>query len=244
MNPFKRIHKHLKNRYEKFYRGRFFHLTVDLLLLAIIITLASILFAVSRYQPIAPEANSFIHQDKKIIVTSTEPETAKAPKKTPSDLKVQTAIYYHSPQGDQLGSGPIPPIVGIPTTYWLFFRAENNGNEVGDFLMSATLPSNVIFTGTKTLNAGTLSYQADRHLLIWKVSKLSKNNSSYSAGMEIALTPSQKQVGKNCELVNNIRYNANDLEAETELSGDLKSMTSALDFDKINQGQGKVEALN
>ncbi len=180
------------------------------------------------------------------MVTSTEPVVSRTnnPKKTISDLKVQTAIYYHSPQGDQLGSGPIPPIVGIPTTYWLFFKADNNGNEVGDFLMSAKLPNNVVFTGNKTLNAGTVSYQADRHLLIWKINSLAKDKSYYSAGMEISLTPTQKQVGQNCELVNTINYSANDLEAEVEINGSLKNMTSALDFDKINQGQGKVEALD
>jgi hypothetical protein len=246
MNLLKNLHNRSKNRYEKFYRGRYFHLSIDIILLVIIITLASLLFAVYRYEPANSNLNVPKHQEK-VASTSTpekKEEIIKLPRKTPSNLVVQTLIYYHSPQGDQLGSGPIPPIVGIPTTYWLFFKAENQGNEIGEFLMSAKLPNNVVFTGNKTLNAGDISYQPDRHLLIWKVNSLSKEKSSYSAGMEISLTPTPQQVGKNCELVGSIFYSAKDLEAETELSGNLKSMTSFLDFDKINRGQGKTEALD
>ena len=159
-----------------------------------------------------------------------------------AELEAKESVYYTSPQGDQLGTGPIPPIAGIPTTYWLFFKAENSGAEVRDFLMSAQLPANVVFTGTQTLSAGTVSYQASRHLLIWKISDLPKEKIGYSAGLEIALTPLKKQVGKFCPLAGNIRYSAHDQEADYDFSGQLKDMTSALDFDKINQGQGKVEA--
>lgn len=243
-NPFKKVFGHLHNRYDKFYRGRYFHLSVDILLLAIVICLASILFSIWRYRPVTSNINVPVHQQIATTSTATETPTVKTPKKVPSNLKVQATVLYNSLQGDQLGSGPIPPIVGIPTTYWLFFKAENNGNEVGDFLMSAKLPSNVVFTGNKTLSAGTISYQEDRHLLVWSIKALAKEKAVYSAGMEISLTPTAKQVGKNCELVNSIRYSAYDTEADTESSGTLKSMTSALDFDKINQGQGKVEALD
>lgn len=244
-NPIKKFFKHLNNRYEKFYRGRYFHLSIDIILLIVIICLASILFSILRYRPAISNINVPAHQ-KQTATTSVATETpiTRNPKKVPSNLKVQAVVLYNSLQGDQLGSGPIPPIVGIPTTYWLFFKAENNGNEVGDFLMSAKLPNNVVFTGNKTLSAGTVSYQEDRHLLVWSIKALAREKAVYSAGMEISLTPNANQVGKNCELVNNIRYSAYDTEADTESSGTLKSMTSALDFDKINQGQGKVEALD
>lgn len=243
-NPFKKILKRFNNRYEKFYRDRYFHLSIDIFLLSTVICLSGILFFLWHYYPVSTAANPPIHREPASTTQATKTPAIEKPKKTPSNLKVQASVLYNSLQGDQLGSGPIPPIATIPTTYWLFFKAENNGNEVDNFLMSAKLPSNVVFTGNKTLSAGTISYQEDRHLLVWRVNTLAKEKSSYSAGMEISLTPTIQQVGKNCELVNSIRYSADDLEADTELSGNLKSMTSALDFDKINQGQGKVEALD
>ena len=241
MKMLKKIGRHLVRRYERFYQGRYFHLTADIILLTIIISLASVLIAVSHYHPEAFNFSVPAHQTK-ITTSSPEINSSSTPQKAPSDLKVQAMIYYNSPQGDQLGTGPIPPIAGIPTTYWLFFKAENSGAEVRDFLMSARLPANVVFTGTQTLSAGTVSYQASRHLLIWKISDLPKEKIGYSAGLEIALTPLKKQVGKFCPLAGNIRYSAHDQEADYDFSGQLKDMTSALDFDKINQGQGKVEA--
>lgn len=244
---FNKFFKRLTRRYDKFYRGRYFHLSVDILILSIIISLASILFVVWNFKPSISNLVVPHHQTENVS-TSTDTSLTINPiqkvKKAPSKLKAHASVLYHSNQGDQLGSGPIPPIVGLPTTYWLFFNVENDGNNVGDFLMSAKLPSNVVYTGNKTLSAGEVSYQAERHLLIWKISSLASDRAAYSAGMEISLTPNEQQIGKYCDLVTNIHYSASDLEADTEAQGNIKNMTSALDFDKINKGEGKVEDLN
>lgn len=243
MSLIRKIAKHALRRYERFYRGRYFHLTVDLLLLSVVITLSILLLVLYRYPAPRLDQSTVIHKEK-VVSSRTEISTSdKKPKKDLTELSAQAAVYYHSPQGDQLGSGPIPPIAGISTNYWLFFKMENSGNEVDDFVMSAQLPKNVFFTGSKTLSAGTISYQADRHLIIWKINHLAKEKNYYSAGLEIELTPNLQQVGQNCDLATNIRFSAYDREAEQEINGSLKKMTSVLDFDKINQGQGKVEVL-
>ena len=39
-----------------------------------------------------------------------------------AELNVSSVAYYTSPQGDQLGIGPIPPIVEKTTNYWLFWE--------------------------------------------------------------------------------------------------------------------------
>jgi hypothetical protein len=50
------------------------------------------------------------------------------PLKISAHLNAKASAYYTSSQGDQLGIGPVPPIVGIPTVYWIFWQAESLNN--------------------------------------------------------------------------------------------------------------------
>ena len=109
MKSLEKIAAHFVRRYERFYRDRYVHLIVDIALLTVIITLSATLIAFRYFRPELFNFPSPTHQSKITIASSSEPEV-KAPKKDPSNLKAQAAIYYHSPQGDQLGSGPLPSI--------------------------------------------------------------------------------------------------------------------------------------
>lgn len=156
------------------------------------------------------------------------------------ELKAQAAIYYNSIQGDQLGVGPLPPRVGIPTNYWVFLQAAGPSSaNIENFLMSVQLPANVIFTGQKSLLAGSLSYSPDSRRVIWSVSSLGSDISP-RAGFEIQLLPTSEMLGKNAPLLQNIRYSAHDKVSGEELGGSLNNLDSGLLFDPMNRGQGIV----
>jgi len=71
---------------------------------------------------------NYTYQDKSISYPAYSSRA-----KICSSLNVKSAGYYYSPQGDQLGMGPIPPMVDIPTNYWIFWSADNFGNDLGSF---------------------------------------------------------------------------------------------------------------
>jgi hypothetical protein len=158
-----------------------------------------------------------------------------------TDLKVKAAAYYNSQLGDQLGSGPIPPMVGLPTNYWIFFEADNQGNDLSNLTVSAKLAEGVTLANSKTLSAGEFAYDESQKRVTWTVKKASVDNNRYQVGFEIQLMPLAKQAGLKPLLVSNIAYVATDAYTGEKLSGKLPVIDTDLPLDSINKGQGKVE---
>lgn len=159
--------------------------------------------------------------------------------KVKAEIKVSDAAYYTSPQGDQLGIGPLPPLVGIPTNYWVFFEAQSL-DDWKDLVVSARLPKGVELTDSRSLLAGDFNYNPETRQLIWKVPALDGRSESYRIGFEIQLTPAAAQVGQILPLLNNPQYYATDVLTGEEASGTLDKLTTDLDKDRFNAGQGKV----
>lgn len=157
-----------------------------------------------------------------------------------SDLKVKGAAYYNSLLGDQLGSGPIPPMVGLPTNYWVFFEVDNHGNDLSNLTINAKLSESVTLAGGKTLSAGEFAYNESQKRITWTVEKISVTNGRYQIGFEVQLLPTEKQVGLKPLLVSNISYLATDAYTGEKLSGKLSYIDTELPLDIINQGQGNV----
>lgn len=156
-------------------------------------------------------------------------------------VQAQAALYYNSPQGDQLGSGPLPPIVDLPTNFWVFFKAQPTG-DFNSFVMSAKLPANVSFTGNSSLLAGNLDYNPDSRQIIWRIDNLIAGGPDYRAGFELELIPNAEQVGNLATIVNDLRYQAIDAFSGLKDSGNLESLDTSLEADLINKGNGHVVA--
>lgn len=156
-----------------------------------------------------------------------------------SDLSVQTVAYYHSPQGDQLGSGPLPPVVDIPTNYWIFWTLASTG-EFNDFVFSAQLPRGVELTNNRSLLAGDFNYNSKNRQIIWKIKNIKANSDNYRVGFEVQLIPTKEQLGKKVVLISNQKYFALDAFTKKEINQEINNLTSNLDFDRLNSGQGMV----
>jgi len=157
-----------------------------------------------------------------------------------SVLSVETRAYYNSPQGDQLGAGPLPPLVALPTNYWIFVEAKADGN-FNNFIYSARLPKGVEVTGNRSILSGTYSYNKDTRQLIWRVPLIEANLSDYRAGFEVQLVPTANQVDKVLPLLTSAHYSAQESAgAKTEVYEEVSSPDTNLEYDLINRGQGKI----
>ncbi len=159
--------------------------------------------------------------------------------KIAAKIQAGAAVYYNSPQGDQLGSGPLPPIVDLPTNFWVFFKAEPTG-DFNNFVMSAKIPENVSFTDNSSLLAGNLTYNKDTRQIIWKIDNLSAGGDDYRAGFELELVPDAKQIGATALLASDIRFQAEDVFSGLKDNGKLEPLDTGLEEDLINKGNGKV----
>ena len=160
--------------------------------------------------------------------------------KIASNLDVSANLFYHSLQGDQLGIGPIPPVVGIATKYWLIVTAKNFGNQLQNLVFSAQLEPGVELAEEYSLLSGKFSYNQERRLLIWQVDSLDASGGNYVANFAVKLVPTKDQLGKNAPIISNIRYHVYDSWTDTEISNFLLNLDSSLPADTINRGEGVV----
>lgn len=158
-----------------------------------------------------------------------------------TDFLAAGAAYYYSPQGDQLGVGPLPPVVDIPTSYWVFFQAENAGNDLKDFSLTAELPEGVIWTGKKSVLAGSLYYGEVGRTLIWSIDDVAGTGDNNKVGFEVQIVPQEKDIGRTMVLVEKISYSARDSFIGRELKGTLANLDTNLSGDPLGRGKGRVQ---
>ncbi|MBI4812662.1 hypothetical protein HY798_04510 [Candidatus Falkowbacteria bacterium] len=163
-----------------------------------------------------------------------------APVKVISTLNIKSAGYYYSLQGDQLGVGPLPPTVDMATNYWILWEIDNLGNNLKDVSITAELPENVVWTDNKSLLAGNLLYGQVGRRVIWSVDEVGKNGGNYKAGFEVGVIPGRDDIGKILNLAIDIKYSAYDSFCEKEIGGNLKNVTTNLEFDRLASGKGEV----
>lgn len=156
-----------------------------------------------------------------------------------SDLAVRAAAYYYSPQGDQLGVGPLPPTVDMPTSYWIFLQADNSGNRLKNFSLTAELPAAVYWTDRKSLLAGNLYHGEIGRRLVWSVDELAPDGTG-KASFEIQIIPEAGDEGKVMDLLANLKYTAHDEFSGTDLSGSLPKITTELSADRLAKGLSRV----
>lgn len=157
-----------------------------------------------------------------------------------ANIELEAKLFYHSPQGDQLGIGPIPPVVDIPTKYWLIVKADNQGSEINNFVFTAELAEEVEFSDEYSLMAGKFSYDKNRRLLIWSIPNMKVSDNDHLANFALTLNPIAEQVGKNAIMLKNIKYHADDPLTGKEIGLSLNNLDNSLPYDRINKGQGVV----
>lgn len=157
-----------------------------------------------------------------------------------SNLNIESAGYYYSPYGDQLGTGPIPPIVDIPTNYWMFWEAENFGNDLSNFSLTADLPLGLVWTNNKSVLSGNLQYGEISRRIIWSIDDISAQGGEYKARFEVGLIPKIKDIGRVLDLLQNIKFYAQDNFCETQIFGTAENINTDLKDDDLVSGKGKV----
>jgi len=167
-----------------------------------------------------------------------------APKlKIDSNLNVSSQGYYYGPQGDQLGIGPIPPQVDIPTTYWIIWEANNLGNDVANFEVKADLPSNVVWLEQQSLVAGEISYSPVTRRIVWKLASLPQNGGNFRASFAVSIVPREEDIGKTPNLLTNISFSGEDQYSQAHILKNLANITTNIEKDSRAGGKGAVVPL-
>lgn len=163
-----------------------------------------------------------------------------------SPITLKSFGRYASEQGDQLGRGPLPPIVGEETKYWIFWNVSGTTNEINNLIVSGQLPTNVTFTGRQTVSAGSaITYDAATRTVNWKnesvTTTFSPSAKILGAAFEVAITPTDDQIGTSPLLISNILLSGTDNWTGAWLTASGTSVSTNLPNDIMAKDLGLVE---
>ncbi|MFP4515013.1 MAG: hypothetical protein ACLFNO_03370 [Parcubacteria group bacterium] len=168
-------------------------------------------------------------------------QVSSEPIKLLSELEAQARAYYYSPQGDQLGIGPLPPAEGLPTTYWIFLDASNFGNSLNDFSLSGELAENVRWANKKSVVSGNIYQAPGSNKVTWQIRNMDNKDLNNTARFAVTLSPDASQVNTVPVLFENITVSAYDNFAQKNISFNLQDINTDLVHDSLASGKAKVE---
>ncbi len=171
-----------------------------------------------------------------------EPELKPIQEKICTLPEIKASAYYYNSFGDQIGIGPIPPIVSIPTNYWIFLKITNKENLQENIKIETRLPYNIKFSGKKGITNGNLYFLSTNRSMIWEITNLTKNEIE-EAKFEISLTPTQNNIGKILLLTDNISISSSDITCEKNTSSTIENLDTNLKYDNLGKGKGIVQNL-
>ena len=107
-----------------------------------------------------------------------------------------------------VNQGPLPPVAEQTTTYTIALAAQNTANDLTDAIVTMKLPPYVVWR--EVVRTGdNVTYSERDHSVTWNIGKLSSRNQATTA-FQVAITPSQTQIGDTPVLVNRQQFKATD----------------------------------
>lgn len=144
-------------------------------------------------------------------VTTYTPTISGATTKFNSTLRFSTVARYYSTAGEQLGYGPYPPRAWDVTALRVFWQVEDFTNDLSNVTISATLPSQVEWTGHSAVTeGGAMTYDPTTRRVTWHTGSISSFSHAQGASFEVRILPNSDQVGKSINIINDTVFTARD----------------------------------
>ena len=254
--------KFIKKRVVKYYhldnKHRYLHLTVDSLLLAIVLFLIVIntYLSANNLGVVLGTQNNDINNSNELDNNpdiNSKPETQASTtdsniEKKPETIKstninFQSQARYYTPNGDQLGVGPLPPVFGQTTNYWIFINLADFDHDLENVVVTAKLPNNTSLTGKSSVSYGEdMSFDASTKTVKWKLGNLASQNDGLILGLafEIKFIPTENQVGSIAPLLTNIKISAFDTISKQIIIKNNSDLTTHLIGDSLDISDGII----
>ncbi|MEK7105170.1 MAG: hypothetical protein AAB865_00585 [Patescibacteria group bacterium] len=207
--------------------------------------------AVTSYENLSAAIKTFVSYEIVQDGTASAPislMTSSDALKITSPIILESFGRYTSPQGDQIGRGPLPPLVGEETKYWVFMTIERTTNKLETVKMEAELGPGVSFTGKQSISYGeSLDYDASSNSVRWTIgtlpATLAPDSPVISVAFEVAITPSESMVGSTPTLLASPLVTARDTFTGAFVTARGVTITTNLPHDEMAAGFGVVETF-
>lgn len=162
--------------------------------------------------------------------------------------KLITEARYYAEEGNPLGSGPLPPVVGQTTSYRVSWILSNLTNDLTEVTVRTTLPGTTFWTGkVQSASAGSLSFDPGSRTVSWTLNRVPAGvgtlTSQLSASFELSVTPKASDVGLLMVLTDATKLTGTDDFTKTSLTLEPPSLTTELANDLPARGKGIVVSV-
>ncbi len=146
---------------------------------------------------------------------------------------------YYDESGAQLGSGPLPPMVGELTGYRATWKFSSKLNGLKDVVIKTTLPGNVDFEDIGVQNGQNIAFDDASRLLTWQVTSTDKNKDN-SINFNLMVTPVKGDKGKFAALTSIVYFSGTDVFSGAQVIIKKNPLTTECFSDKKASPKGKV----
>lgn len=164
--------------------------------------------------------------------------------KLTSPIAISAFGRYYAPSGDQLGRGPLPPLVGETTKYWIFWNLSGTTNELSNIQIEADLGPGVTLTGRQSVSVGSAVTQSGNSVA-WSTGSIKPTLPSGSTiigvAFEVAITPTATMIDSSPQLIGVTRITAHDEFTGATVARSASAVTTYLSNDPLAVPYGKVE---
>lgn len=160
-----------------------------------------------------------------------------------SDLSLREEIRYFDDNNAPVGSGPLPPKVNETSSFRVYWTVTNNIHELSQAAVTLELPRYVSWLGNEQKTVGELTYDSERHAVIWNIGRLPVSVYQVDANFSISLTPTDNDFNKILVLSPGASVVATDNETQALITDKSGPKTTKLEDDDIASlnNSGRIE---
>ncbi len=157
-----------------------------------------------------------------------------------SDLLLDAEARYFDKDGNQVGSGPLPPQVDQKTRYRVYWTMTNSLHEVQDVLVSTDLPDNVAWVNSFEVSAGEVLFNSNNNSLTWRLNRMPLDISKVTLSFDVEVTPKASQSGATAQLTKKITMTAVDTVTGGKIIQPISLLTTGVERDEEASDKGIV----
>lgn len=162
-----------------------------------------------------------------------------------SALRLRAAARYFTPEGEQIGRGPLPPRVGKETRYWIFLDIESSPGDAREVVVEGKLSRGVSWIDLQSVGAPgaePIVYDPGRRMVRWKIPRLGGaiRTATYGAAFAVELLPEAGQAGDLAALLEMVTIRGIDDSTGKEISATALEVTTELAADARAEGKWNV----
>lgn len=155
-----------------------------------------------------------------------------------TNLDLAGEVRYFTADGDQLGRGPLSPQVGKETKYWALLKITNTTSKATNLHLAAQLPEYVAWTNKSSVSHGSsVNFNEKTKTISWSLNSLAPRQ-TVGIYFELALTPTDEQVGTAPIILQNIKLEATDDFIKEKIIDTLPDLDTSLPYDLIGREKG------